>query len=115
MTKLSCINTDVCLPDYFSGDSRPWITIPIYRGMTLKQIKDSLHSEIDQDAVGGNINLYDMNDRDLESWYSRSHAAINRIKPEIKNTRRFFMNLEDTDKNDEFSDSVHAYFVFIEE
>ena len=27
---LNCINTDVCLPDYFSGDSRSWICVPIH-------------------------------------------------------------------------------------
>lgn len=115
MTKLICIHTDTCLPDYFSGDARPWVTIPVFKGMTLKQIKADLHSEINQDAVGGDIQLYDMDQKELDSWYRRSHAAINRIKPEIKNTRRFFMNLEDTDKNDDFSDNVQAYFVFIEE
>lgn len=114
MKKLICVHTDTCLPGYFSGDSRPWLTIPVYKGMTLKQIKEDLHSEINMNAVGGNIRLYDMDQNDLDRWYKRTHAAINRIRPEKRGQRRFFMDLEESDENDEFSDQVQAYFVFIE-
>ena len=40
MFKLECVLTDVCLPDYFSNDSRPWVTIPVFKGMTLKEIAE---------------------------------------------------------------------------
>lgn len=113
MSKLECVLTDVCLPDYFSGDSRPWLTIPVYKGMTLKEIKTQLHSEINHDAIGGNAQIWDMSQKESDRWYRRAHAAINRIKPTKKRQRKFFNDLEESNQ-DEFEDTVQAFFVFIE-
>ena len=110
MSKLECVLTDICLPDYFSGESRPWVPISVYKGMTLKEIKIQLHSQINHDAVGGNAWIWDI---ESDRWYRRAHAAINRIKPTKKGQRKFFNDLEESSQN-EYEDTVQAFFVFIE-
>ena len=113
MSKLECVLTDVCLPDYFSGDYRPWVTVPVFKGMTLKEIKIRLHSEINQDAVGGNAQIWDMSQKESDRWYRRTHAAINRIKPAKKGQRKFFNDLEESSQNEFDDTTVQAFFVFI--
>ena len=39
----NCINTDVCLPDYFSGDARTWICVPVHSKMSFKELREALH------------------------------------------------------------------------
>lgn len=114
MNKLDCIITDICLPDYFSGDFRPWVTIPVFKGMTLKEIKNSLHSELNQDAIGGDLSRWNVEPAREEQWHKKAHAAINRLKPEIKGQRKFFTDLEESNQNEIEDTTVQAFFVFIE-
>ena len=119
--KLDCYLMDVCLPDYFQGETRAHIQIPVYHGMSLRQIKIDLLDELKQGYVNGTNDLawllsadYVGPDRakDAEKVFKAAMAAINRMKPEKKGQRAFFKDLE---KNlDEDCDSVYAYFVFIE-
>lgn len=109
MTKLECIHVDTCLPDYWSGHHLPHVQIAVWRGMTLKEIKRSLLSELYQSAVAGAD--YDYDD---EKWHKRAVAAVNRIRPAKKGQRRFFLELEETTVDDDCYDSVYAFFVFVE-
>lgn len=111
---LNCVNTDICLPDYFSGDSRSWICVPIHSKMSFKELREALHSEINQGAIGGNNPLiYDGSGAEGDKWYKEVHAAINRdIKPAKKFGRRPFPSIGAESDDGEYS--VYAYFVFIE-
>ena len=109
MKKLDCCHYDTCLPDYFGGHPLPWLCIPVYRGMTLKDVKSSLLSEANQGAFGG---ARDYETLESEGFYRRVRAAINRIEPAVKGTRRFFLDLEPDP--DDCGESVYAYFVFME-
>ena len=52
--QVSIAYTDTCLPDYFSGDSRPWVQIPVSpTGYTSKELRQAIISEFAQGAVGG--------------------------------------------------------------
>lgn len=111
MNKLDCIHVDTCLPDYWDGHHLAHIQIPVHNGMTLKEIKERLHSELNQGAVMGSEPLtMDDSGADGDKWYKRAHAAVNRIKPTTKGQRRFFTDLEEQD--DDCLDSVYAFFVF---
>ena len=110
---LNCVNTDVCLPDYFSGDSRPWICVPVSSKMSFKELRELLHSEINQGAIGGNDPLIqDDSGPTGDKWFKEAHAAINR---DIKSAKKFgrrpfpFIGAESVD----CEYSVYAYFVFI--
>ena len=48
--KLECLHADTCLPDYWGGHHLAHVQIPVYRGMTLKAIKESIRDE-DSESV----------------------------------------------------------------
>ena len=110
---LNCVNTDVCLPDYFSGDARAWICVPVDSEMSFKKLREMLHSEINQGAIGGNNPLVrDGSGPEGDKWFKEAHAAINRdIRPAKKFGRRPFPFIDA--ESDDGDCMVYAYFVFI--
>lgn len=117
--KVSIVHTDTCLPDYFSGDSRPWLCIPAFP-QSFASVRRALANEVRQGAIGG----YDDNARLLSADMVRPeeekradeltmkvHAAIRRdIRPAKKGARIAFRDVElPTD----YDDCVAAYFVII--
>lgn len=120
--KLELVYVDTCLPDYWSGHHLPHVQIPVWRGMTLKEIKSSIMDELRNGYVMGNTEEARMLSADLvkpeeEKQADRvtraAYAAVNRIKPAKKGQRRFFLDLEEVDE-DNCIESVYAYFVFVE-
>ena len=110
---LECSHVDTCLPDYWSGHHLAHIQIPVWRGMSLAAIKRDLRSEINMGAIAGDEDRTREDNADLEPWCDAAILAINKIKPAVKNQRRFFMDLEkQTDEGD--GESVYAFFVFAE-
>lgn len=121
--KLECAHADTCLPDYWSGHHLPHVQIPVYHGMTLKAIKESLRFELAQGAIAGSSeDARLLAGHSVEAWEEmRAHnldkaarAAINRMRPNVKGTRRFFLDLEKEDPDNDCWDSVYAFFVFVE-
>ena len=118
--KITIAHTDTCLPDYFSGDSRPWLCIPAYR-QTFASVRRALESEVRQGAIGGS----DDNARLLSSGLVRPdeenradtltrklYAAIRRdVRPARKGDRLAFRDIA----ADEDGETVMAYFVVIVE
>lgn len=116
--QLSCAHVDTCLPDYWGGHSDAHVQIPVHKGMTLKAIKASLHSELDQGFVmGGNPIVQDDSGPEGDKWYAAAHAAVNKIKPRVKGQRTFFNDLEEPDEDEQCDvfEDVYAYFVFAPE
>jgi len=115
--KLECLHADTCLPDYWGGHHLAHIQIPVYRGMTLKAIKESIRNELRMGAIMGNDEIAGLLSDDFVTDEKRAdqvtraaYAAVNRIKPNKKGQRRFFTDLEEQD--DDCCDYVYAYFVF---
>jgi len=102
--RLDCLHYDTCLPSYFGGCYAPHIQIAVHRGMTLAQIKSDLKSELNEGLVGGCDSIVERH-----GWKVAAVAAVNRITPNIKNQRRFFMDIEE---GDEYCESIYAYFIF---
>lgn len=118
--KLELVHTDTCLPDYWRGHHKAHLSIPVCRGMTLKEIKNDLLSELAHGVVMGSDRIAEaLSDcsrctpEEQERIYRKAKAAINRMKPVIKGTRKFFLDLEENQEDDGL-DSVFAYFVFVE-
>ena len=121
MIKFECCHADTCLPDYWSGHHLPHVQIPVYRGMTLKDVKSALRSELSQGAVMGstdNARLLsaDMVRPDEEKQADQvtraAYAAVNRMRLADKRKRKLFMGLEES-TDDDCCDSVYAFFVFV--
>ena len=123
MIKFECCHADTCLSDYWSGHHLPHVQIPVYRGMTLKDVKSAIRSELSQGVVMGstdNARLLsaDMVRPDEEKQADRvtraAYAAVNRMRLYDPRKRKLFMDLEEIDENDDCYDSVYAFFVFVE-
>ena len=111
--KVSIAYTDTCLPDYFGGDSRPWVCVPVTeRGYTSRELRAVILSEFAQGAIGGNDPL--MRDwipgeklqRLADDFFSRRlPACLNReIKYRGKRVKQ--------DKRDDPEGEVYLYIVF---
>lgn len=122
MIKFECCHADTCLSDYWSGHHLPHVQIPVYRGMTLKDVKSAIKDELRQGVVSGstdNARLLsaDMVRPDEEKQADRvtraTYAAVNRMRLADKRKRKLFMELEESTDND-CCESVYAFFVFVE-
>lgn len=109
-----CCHADTCLPDYWCGHHLPHVSIPVWPGMTLEEIKRDLLAEVNSSAIAGNIpdqlthSGYDLS----EQGYDMMENAINEITPSNPEQTGFFNDLE-MDEDGEYS--VYAYFVFVAE
>lgn len=118
--KVTIAHTDTCLPDYFSGDSRPWLCIPAYR-QSFASVRRALEDEVRQGAIGGSDDDARLLSADLvrpdeerraDELTRKVYAAINRdIRPAKKGDRLAFRDIECP----EDGESVMAYFVIIVE
>jgi hypothetical protein len=122
MIKFECCHVDTCLSDYWSGHPLPHVQIPVWRGMTLKDVKNAIRSDLSQCAVTGstdNARLLsdDMVRPDEAKQADRvtraAYAAVNRMRLADPRKRNLFMDLEEIDENDDCYESVYAFFVFV--
>jgi len=119
---LDCAHADTCLPDYWRGHHRPHISVPVWRGMTLRQLKQALRDELRQGAVCGNDDDARMLSADMvrpheekraDALTRAAYAAIARIKPATPRKRSLFQGLE-YGQYDDVGEMVYAYFVFMD-
>ena len=120
MIKFECCHADTCLPDYWSGHHLPHVQIPVFCGMTLAQVKSALHDELSNGYVAGSGELACAFDYDIstdkertEELRKEAHAAIDAIQLRDPENDHCFMGLEES-TDDDCSDSVYAFFVFVE-
>ena len=118
--KFECVHIDTCIADHWSGHHLPHVQIPVWPGMSLKDIKDSIKNEIRQGAVAGSTDYARLLSADLvkpseeklaDQVTRAAYAAVNRIKPAKKGQRKFFM---DVDEPCEYCETVYAWFVFVD-
>ena len=112
---LECCHADTCLSDYWSGHHLPHVHIPVWRGMTLAQIKAAILAELGECIQGADADfLHDWRDEHdqarADAWHRRARAAVHRMKPAKKGQRRFFLDLEPQTEDD--TETVYAFFVF---
>lgn len=110
MIKLECIHADTCLTDYWSGRHLAHIAVPVWRSMTIGELRN----EIQQGAVCGNnddarLLSADMVRPDEEKRANAlTRAAIRRdVKMNRPGARHPFRDIEQESDND-------TYFVFRE-
>lgn len=120
--KFECSHCDTCLPGYWSGHHLPHVQIPVWNGMSLKDIKSSIMGELRQGYVMGNTEHARLLSADLvrpgedqlaDKVTKAAYAAVNRIKPAKNGQKKFFTDLDKTDEND-CDETVYAFFVFVE-
>lgn len=118
--KLELCHADTCLPDYWGGHHRAHVQIAVWPGMTMKDIKEAIKSELSQGAVAGSDDLAFLlstdyvgpeREKDADRATRAAYAAVNRMRPAKKGQRRFFTDIELPP--DDCLDSVYAFFVFM--
>lgn len=116
MNKLELCHADTCLPDYWAGRQRAYLQIPVFAGMTMKEIKQALKDEISQGAVMGSEHLAYLlssecvkpeEEKEADAATRAAYAAINRLKLGTKRQQKFLLGLA----KDNFD--CYAYFVFM--
>lgn len=119
MAKYEWLHIDTCLSDFWAGHHLPHIQIPVWPGMSLRQIKQSMRDELRQGAVMGSdddarLLSSDMIEPEKEKRADfitrKAYAAINRIKPAKKGQRTFFNDIEFSENDDI---TVYAFFVLV--
>lgn len=109
ITKVTAMYADTCLPDYWRGHFLPHISVPVYNGMTLGELKAQLKSEISQDAVAG---AYEVTERD--GWHEAARKAIDAIEsadPGLGDDTVMYRHLEDNGGEDDVG--CCAFIVFV--
>jgi hypothetical protein len=121
MIKFECCHVDTCLSDYWSGHHLPHVQIPVWRGMTLAQVKSALHSEVNEYVSGAGklarAFSYDLStDKEYtDQLHKAAHAAIDALELSDPMNDRCFMDVEEIDEDDDdCSDCTYAFFVFVE-
>lgn len=115
--KVSIAYEDYCLPDYFGGDSRPWVVVhPTEKGYTSRELRQAILSEFSQGATGGNDPLLsdfiadEKDQKRADQFYSKAlPACLNReIKYRGKryNWQKEWGDIEDS----EVSPVLHIVF-----
>ncbi len=108
--KATISHASTCLSDYWGGHHLPHISVPVYKGMTLRELKHALRIEVSHDAIAGN---YDVIEKD--GWYDAARAAIDAIEL-IDNTQGDnalpFDDVLDAPEYDADA-MIYAHFVFI--
>jgi len=98
------------------------VSIPVYKGMKMKALKDAIRSELRQGAVAGSNEIANALSTDMvqdekfaDKVTKAAYAAINKMKPAVKGTRTLFKDLEESTDDDDMCESVYAYFVFVQQ
>lgn len=119
-----CVHADTCIPDYWGGHHLPHICIPVYRGMSITELKQALRDEVRQGFIMGSVDdarllsadfVKPEEEKRFDSLTRAVYAAINRIQPSVKGKRKLFMDLDPSDPSDDCDiGTVYAYFVFVQ-
>lgn len=120
--KLTIKHVNTCLPDYWSGHHQAYVQIPVWNGMTIRQVRLALRDEIRQGAVSGNDEIahllsWDLvpegKEKEADQLTKAVYAAINRVKQNGRGRKNLFPDLEK--ETDDYCGSVYAYFLIEEE
>jgi len=108
--KLECCHADTCLPDYWGGHHMAHISVPVYSGIMLGELKSLLRDEVIAGAVAGSDPRTFDEHEDYKQMYDAMLLAIEEITQKIDGP--LFTEIEEQEEDPDFS--VYAYFVFVE-
>lgn len=117
--KLELCHADTCLPSYWSGHHLATLQVPVWKGMTLGELKEALENELVMMAVGGSDEIArELCDcSEASPIYLAALRAIDEL--EVKepsanpNETPLFNDLEEEVEDEEgWDERVYAFFVF---
>lgn len=114
---VECCHADTCLPDFWGGHHLPHVQIPVWRGMTIGDVRRSILSELRQGYVMGSTEEARLLAADMVRpeedalatfLFEKVCKSVEALRA-APGKRRLFTDLEPQEDDDE---SVYAYFVF---
>jgi hypothetical protein len=111
--KLTCAHADTCLSDYWGGHQLPHVAVPVSRNTTFADLRAAIINELRAGAVAG-ADATPEDTYENNEWYEAAFEAVYRdVQPRDPSVQYPFHDLDASD--DEDSESVYAYFVFVRE
>ena len=111
--KIICAHADTCPPDYWGGHHLPHVAVPVSRDTTFADLRAAIIDELRMGAVAG-ADATPENTYENDEWYDAACEAVERdVQPRDPSVQYPFRDLDSSE--DEDSESVYAYFVFIRE
>jgi len=111
--KLICAHADTCLPDYWGGHHLPHVAVPVSRDTTFADLRAAIIDELRAGALAG-ADATPEDTYENDEWYYAACEAVERdVQPPGRGVEYPFHDLDSSE--DEGSESVYAYFVFIRE
>jgi hypothetical protein len=111
--KLICAHADTCLPGYWGGHHLPHIAVPVSRDTTFADLRTEIINELRAGAVAGAGATPEKTYENDEWYYAALRAVMCGVQPRDRDDEYPFRDLDSSE--DEDSEPVYAYFVFIRE
>ena len=111
--KLICALADVCLPDYWGGHHLPHVAVPVSRDTTFADLRTAIIDDLRAGAVAGADATPEDTYENDEWYYAAIRAVMCDVQPREPGAGYPFRDLDGSE--DENSESVYAYFVFVPE
>jgi len=117
--KINIVHVDTCLTAYWGGHHLPFVQVPVYRGVTMQELRASIRGEINEGAIGGSTDdarlLADaVNGPEEQRRADRLHraalAGVKRLRPAKPKRRKLFLDLDES-PDDDCADTVYAFFI----
>ena len=115
--EVECLHVDTCLPCFWGGHHLPHVQISVWRGMTIRDVRQAILAELSQGYTMGSTEearllqadvVEPIEDALAKLIYEKAIAAVKALRA-APGKRRLFTDLEPQEDGDE---SVYAYFVF---
>lgn len=112
--KYNLVHADTCLSDYWGGHHLPHVAVPVDGATTVKEALDGVRSELNQGAVAGSLDWEVVESEEFHAACMQAVQELLEMNVDILN-QTAFPSLEILDDDDDCSESVMAFFVFVPE
>lgn len=103
-----------CLSDYWGGHHLPHVSIPVDGTTTVKKVLESVRSELSQGAIAGSLDRKVIESEEFHTACMQAVQELSELNVDILN-KIAFPNLDALEGDDDCSESVMAFFVFVPE
>lgn len=120
--KFEIVHVDTCLSGYWGGHHTAHVSIPVWNGMSLADVKSSILDEIIHGCVCGSdrtayllVGFDDVDGEEVEEVYAAVRKAVDAMQAaDGVNPDHLFNDLDVLDDDEVYDDPVQAYFLIVE-
>ncbi len=108
-------HADTCLSDYWGGHHLPHVSVPVDgTTTTVREVLDGVRSELSQGAVAGSLDWKVIESEEFHTACTKAVQELIELNADTLN-KPAFPNLDALEGDDDCSESVMAFFVFVPE